>query len=261
VKHVTTVASRELRSLFVSPVAYGVLSLFAVLAGFFFLLSVGWFSTQLLQLQQFQMTDRLEEMNLNDHLLTYFFGDMTTLLLFLVPGITMGLFAAEKTNGTQELLMTSPLTIWDIVLGKFVAGGAFIGVLVAIAALFPGLLFLYGDPELGRTLSGLLAVLLVGWVYVAIGAFASSITQSQVVAILISFVLMVMMLLLPAVSSIGVVEGAPWIGDAFRYASAMTHFENLVKGVVDTADLAYFAVAIAIFAFLSKSAVESARWR
>jgi ABC-2 type transport system permease protein len=261
VKHVTTVASRELRSLFVSPVAYGVLSLFAVLAGFFFLLSVGWFSTQVLQLQQFQMTDRLEEMNLNDHLLTFFFGDMTTLLLFLVPGITMGLFAAEKTNGTQELLMTSPLTIWDIVLGKFLAGGAFITVLVSIAALFPGLLFVYGDPELGRTLTGLLAVLLVGWIYVAIGAFASSITRSQVVAILISFVLMVLMLLLPAVSSIGLVEGAPWIGDLFRYASAMTHFENLVKGVVDTADLAYFVAVIAIFALLSKTAVESARWR
>lgn len=260
-KHVTTVASRELRSLFVSPVAYGVLSLFAVLAGFFFLLSVAWFSTRLMQLQQFQMAEEMQDLNLNDHLLTFFYGDMTTLLLFLVPGITMGLFAAEKTNGTQELLMTSPLTIWDIVLGKFLAGGLFVAVLVGIAALYPGILFLYGDPELGRSLTGLLGVMLVGWVYVAIGAFASSLTKSQVVAILISFVLMVLMLLLPAVAGLGMVESAPWVGDVFRYASSMTHFENLVKGIVDTQDLSYFAAVIASFALLSKAAVESARWR
>ena len=123
-KHVPTVAWRELRSLFVSPVAYGVLSLFAVLAGLFFILGVAAFNTWVNQLQQFQALDQLEKINLSDHLVAQFYDSVGVVLLFLVPGITMGLFAAEKTNGTQELLLTSPLTVWDVVLGKFAAGAA-----------------------------------------------------------------------------------------------------------------------------------------
>jgi ABC-2 type transport system permease protein len=178
-KHVASVAGRELRGLFLSPIAWGVLALFSVLAGLFFILNLAWFSEQILQLQQFQAFDRLEAINLNDQLIREFYGSMSVILLFLVPGITMGLFAAEKTNGTQELLLTSPLTVWDIVLGKFLAGALFIGVLALIVGLYPLLLFVYGDPELGKTLTGLAAVVLVGWTYVAIGAFASSLTRSQ----------------------------------------------------------------------------------
>ena len=121
-KHIGTVAGRELRSLFVSPVAYGVLSLFAVLAGLFFVLGVAAFDAWVRQLSQFQAFDQLQELNLSDHLVANFYDSMSVVLLFLIPGITMGLYSAEKTNGTQELLLTSPLTIWDIVLGKFAAG-------------------------------------------------------------------------------------------------------------------------------------------
>jgi ABC-2 type transport system permease protein len=153
---VTNVAGRELRGLFVSPVAYGVLSLFSVLAGLFFIVTVAAFSEWLIRLQQFQAVDQLSQLNLNDHLIGQFFHSMSVVLLFLVPGITMGLFAAEKTNGTQELLLTSPLTIWDIVLGKFLAGALFVGLLVALLGLFPALLFVYGDPELGKTVAGLI---------------------------------------------------------------------------------------------------------
>ena len=153
-RHVPTVAWRELRSLFISPVAYGVMSLFAVLAGLFFVLYVLAFDARVTQLEQFQAFDELERTNLTDRLLAPFFDTMVSVLLFLVPGITMGLFAAEKTNGTQELLLTSPLTIWDVVLGKFAAGAAFVGILVLMVSAFPALLFLYGDPELGKTAGG-----------------------------------------------------------------------------------------------------------
>ena len=114
-RHVPTVAARELRSLFVSPVAYVVLSLFAVLAGLFFVLGVAAFDTWVRQLMQFQAFDQLQELNLNDQLIASFYDTMSVILLILTPAVTMGLFAAEKTNGTQELLLTSPLTIWDIV--------------------------------------------------------------------------------------------------------------------------------------------------
>ena len=258
-KHVATIAGRELRGLFLSPIAYGVLALFSVLAGLFFILNLAWFNDLVMRLQQFQAFDRLEEMNLNDDLIREFYGSMSVVLLFLVPGITMGLFAAEKTNGTQELLLTSPLTIWDIVLGKFLAGALFVAILAAIVGAYPLLLFFYGDPEVGKTLTGLAAVLLVGWTYVAIGAFASSLTRSQVVAFLVTFVLLLFLLLLPAVSDLGIAKGAA--GGVLRWVSTGSHFEDMLKGLVSTADLAYFAVMIGSFLLLTKAAVESVRWR
>jgi len=261
VRHIGNVASRELRSLFVSPVAYGVLSLFSILGGVFFILYVAEFSEWIFRLQQMQALQQLEEINLSDHLINGFFGSMSMVLLFLVPGITMGLFAAEKTNGTQELLLTSPLTIWDIVLGKFVAAAIFVALLVLIVGLFPGILFFYGDPELGKTASGLLGVLLVGWTYTAIGCFASSLTRSQVLAFLISFVILLCILLVPAIADLGIAGGVPGVAEVLRWFSTGSHFEELAKGLVDTADLAYFAVTIGGFLFVTKAVVESVRWR
>ncbi|MFQ5417099.1 MAG: ABC transporter permease [Myxococcota bacterium] len=260
-RHVTTVAGRELRGLFVSPVAYGVLSLFSVLGGVFFLLYVAEFSEWIFRLQQMQAVQQLQEINLSDHLVNGFFGSMSMVLLFLIPGVTMSLFTAEKTNGTQELLFTSPLTIWDIVIGKFVAAAAFVTLLVAVIGLFPAILFLYGDPEIGKTVAGLLGILLVGWTYAAIGCFASSLTRSQVLAFLITFVILLCILLVPAIADLGVAGGAPGVADALRWVSTGSHFENLVKGLVDTADLAYFGVMIGSFLFVTKAVVESVRWR
>jgi ABC-2 type transport system permease protein len=259
VKHVPTVAWRELRSLFVSPVAYGVLSLFAALAGLFFSLHVLGFVRELERFEAFG--GQTQMLNLSDHLIGFFYESMGMILLFLIPGITMGLFAAEKTNGTQELLLTSPLTIWDVVLGKFAAGAAFVAIMVAMVAAFPGLLFVYGDPEVGKTASGLLGLLLIGVTYVAIGAFASSITRSQLVSLLITFVLLLGLLILPALPTLGMVGGAGGLGEALKWMSTGEHFDSIRQGLVDTSDLAYFAVMIGSFLLLTKASVESVRWR
>ena len=259
-RHVTNVAGRELRGLFVSPVAYAVLSLFAVLAGIFFIVTTAAFNDWILRLQQYQAFDQLEQINLNDQLIGQFYQSMSVVLLFLIPGVTMGFFAAEKTNGTQELLLTSPLTIWDIVLGKFLAGATFIALLVGIVGLYPALLFFYGEPELGKTLTGLLAVLLTGWLYVAIGIFASSMTRSQVVAFLLTFVLLLVMMILPAVADLGV-AGSSGGSAVLRWLSTDPHFQGLVTGLVESSALAYFAVMIGTFLVLTKAAVESVRWR
>jgi ABC-2 type transport system permease protein len=261
VRHVPTVAWRELRSLFVSPVAYGVLSLFAVLAGLFFVLGVAAFNSWVLQLQQMQAFDRLQQLNLSDQLVANFYDSMAVVLLFLVPGITMGLFVSEKTNGTEELLLTSPLTMWDIVLGKFAAGALFVAILALMVGAYPGLLFFYGDPEVGKTLTGLLGVLLVGWTYVAIGAFSSSVTRSQVVSFLVAFVFLITLLLLPAISELGVVGDTARVGSVLQWISTADHFNNLLKGLVDTKDLAYFVAIIGSFLLMTKTAVESVRWR
>jgi ABC-2 type transport system permease protein len=264
VKHTGVIAGRELRSLFASPVAYAILTLFSVLAGFFFLTTLLQFQDYLVRLQQFQLFDQLRELNLNDHVLTPFFGVMSVVLLFVVPGITMGLLAAEKANGTEELLLTSPITLWELVLGKFLAGTAFVLILVGLVALFPLLLFLNGDPEIGKTLAGILALVLVGATYVAIGLFASSVTRSQLVAFFVTFVLLMMLWMLSFLADLGAAGGAGGAETAtslLRYLATADHFEQIVKGLVNTRDIAYFFFVIASFLVLTKATVESVRWR
>lgn len=263
-RHVFAIASRELQSLFVSPVAYSVMTLFAVLAGFFFLSGVLQFQEYVIRLQSFQMTEQLQELNLNDHVIAPFLHVMSVVMLFLIPGITMGLFASEKANGTQELLLTSPITIWELVLGKFLAAAAFVAVLVLLLAVFPALLFFYGDPEIGKTLAGLGALLLVGLVYAAIGAFASSVTQSQLIAFFLAFVLLLVLWMLGFLADLGAADGAmasDTVGNLLRWLSTAEHFESMVMGLVETKDLVYFGALTLGFLVLTKTAVESVRWR
>ena len=259
-KHVGSIAGREVRALFVSPVAYSVFSLFAIIAGFLFVAHVRAFDEWVIRYQQMQAFEQLSELNLNDHVIVLFLQSMTVVMLFAVPALTMGLFAAEKANGTQELLLTSPLTIWDIVLGKFFAGAIFVLLLGLIVGAFPALLFAYGDPEPLRTLSGLIGLVLVGLTYVAIGVFASSLTRSQIVAFLLSFAILFVLFLLPALAELDL-AGSAWLGDVLRWLSTETHLQDLLRGLVDTRHLAYFAVMILAFLVLTKASVESVRWR
>jgi gliding motility-associated transport system permease protein len=263
-RHLGAIARRELGSLFASPVAYAILSLYAVLAGFFFLSGVLQFQEYTFRLQAMQMLGQLQQLNLNDHVIAPFLQVMSVVLLFLIPGVTMGLFAAEKANGTQELLLTSPITMWELVLGKFLAAALFVALLVGLLALYPGLLFLYGNPELGKTAVGLFALLLVGLTYAAIGAFASSVTKSQLVAFFLAFVLLLVLWMLGFLADLGAAGGAVEsqnLGDLLRYLSSADHFETMVMGLVDTRDVAYFVAMVAGALILSKAAVESVRWR
>jgi ABC-2 type transport system permease protein len=264
--HTLTIASRELRSLFVSPVAYVVLTLWSVIAGTFFLASLIGFQERLIQLQQYQMLRQIELMNLNDELIEPFIGSMWVILLFLLPAITMGLISSEKANGTEELLLTSPISIWDIVLGKFLAGAGFVTVMTAIVAFFPMILFVYGEPEVGRTISGLVCLLLVSVTYVAVGVFASSVTRSQLIAFVFTLVLLVMLgMMLPFIVDITLagsgVGRESAIVQIVSWMSTGSHVDRMLKGLIDTGDLAYFAISSAVFLLLSKTVIESARWR
>lgn len=264
-RHVGSIAGREFRSLFVSPTAYVVLTLWAVLAGFFFLSNLIAFQSELVRMQQFGQFEMVRELNLNDHLITPFMGSMWIILIFAVPGVTMGLFASEKTNGTEELLLTSPLTIGEIVLGKFLAGAGFVLIMTAVVAFFPGILFVYGDPELGKTGAGLLGLLLVSLSYVAVGAFASSVTRNQLIAFFLALVILLVLLMLPFIAELGAARGALGqagvLAEAMRWLSTGDHYEQMLQGLVATSDLAYYAIMIAAFLLLAKASVESVRWR
>ncbi len=265
-RHTGTIAARELRSLFVSPVAYVVLTLWSVIAGTFFLASLIGFQERLIQLQQYQMLQEIETMNLNDNLIEPFIGSMWVIILFLLPAVTMGLVSTEKANGTDELLLTSPISIWDIVFGKFLAGVGFVTVMSMIVAFFPAILFVYGEPELGKTLSGLLSLLLVSVTYVAVGVFASSVTRNQLIAFIFTFVMLLILgMMLPFIVEITMAGSGlgrdSAVAETVRWMSTGSHVERLLHGLIDTADLAYFVIASGVFLLLSKTVIESARWR
>ena len=257
-RHAPAIAARELRALFSTPVAWVLLAGYMVLSGFFFFVGLGIFLQQLQQIQAMQLFDYLSQLNLNSYVIAPGLGSCSFILLFVVPLITMRVFAEERANGTFELLLTSPLTIWEIVLGKFFAVLAFVALLVAVSALFPALLFVYGDPEPLQTLAGLIGLFAFGAALASMGCFASSLTRSQIVAALVSILGALLLYMIGFAAQLAP-EGP---GRAFlEYVSIGSHFDTLLGGLVRSQDLVYFGVFILFFLTLVRAVLESLRWR
>ncbi|HEY8121733.1 MAG TPA: ABC transporter permease [Myxococcota bacterium] len=268
-RHTLAIAGRELRSYFVSPIAYAVLTLWAVIAGFFFVAYVGFYA----QMQQVPNPEMLEQLNLNSQIVTPFVQQLWIVVLLLVPGLTMGLFATEKANGTHELYLTSPISITSLVLGKFLAVVAMVSLLVALLGAFIGLLFYFGSPapELPQTLCTLAALWLVALSYAAVGTLFSALTRSQLIAYFLTVVVLLVVTLvgeLAPVASQAAASSSDWVRSvvdggtsAARWLSSAEHFDQLATGLVSTRGLAYFAFMIGAFLIVTKTAIESVRWR
>ena len=264
-RHTLAIAGRELRSYFVSPVAYAVLSLWAVIAGFFFVAMVAFYA----QAQSYPDPQVLEQLNLHEQIVAPLLQTMWIVMLFVVPALTMGVFASEKASGTHELYLTSPITIWELVIGKYLATAAMVTLLVGVLAAYLGLLFWYGSPgpELAQTAIAVGGFWGVGLAYAAVGSFFSSITRSQIIAFILSFVVLLILFLVGDVagqasaaaagSNVAVEYGLAGV----KWLSSAQHFEELLGGLVNTRSLAYFAFMIGAFLIVTKTAVESVRWR
>jgi ABC-2 type transport system permease protein len=251
---------REMRSYFTSPIAYGVLTVFLVLSGYFFdTLVVRFYRIELFYAQQAQMYRQPPPpMNINELIVRDYFGIIVFIVaLFLAPMLSMRLFSEEKRSGTMEVLLTSPITDWQIVLGKYLAGVALYAVMLAVSFLHIMFLFLWGKPDLGPILAGYLGLLLIGGAYLALGLFFSSLTQNQIVAGVISFA---MFLLLYVIGWSGQFVGET-LGHVLEYVSFITHYQDFEKGVVDTKDILFFATFVFFGLFLTLRSVESLKWR
>ena len=185
-------------------------------------------------------------------------GIFSFVFLLLIPLLTMRAFAEEQASGTIELLLTSPLTIWEIVLGKYLAILAVLGMLVGLSALYPALLFYYGDPELLPTLAGLMGLFLYGAAFAALGCLISSLTRSQISAALVTFFAGLILFLIDYFAEVSLQGTSQQV---VRYLGLRVHFDELVRGVVKTDDLVYFAVVIVFFVSGVRAATESLRWR
>ncbi len=256
-KNTLTIAARDLRSYFTSPIAYVVLTGFLVLGGWFFFNLLSNFNQLLMAYMGYQMPELLDSLNLNELVVAPLLHNLAVVLVILVPMITMRTFAEEKRSGTYELLMTSPIHVGEIVAGKFLGAFVFILLMVLLTAIYPVILLWYGDPEVGVILSGLLGLLLLGSSFVAVGLFTSSLTDNQIVAAVSCLVTLLFLYIIawPAQSA---GEG---LGGLLRYLSLTEHYGELVKGVIDTRDLVYFLSVIALALFLTVRSVESLRWR
>jgi ABC-2 type transport system permease protein len=257
VRNVLTIAGREVRSYFSSPVAYVLLAAFLALAGYFFFALLSAFNQSLAIYSMMRNPEMLQRFNLNEMVIRPLLQNMAVLLIFVIPAITMRMFPEEKTSGTYELLLTSPVRVSEIVLGKFLGGFALVLLMIVLSGFFGLLLLRYGNPEVPMMLSGYLGLFLMAVAFLAIGTLISSFTDNVVVAYTGA---LFSLLVLYTIGWLGETVQGAW-GTLVKYVSITDHFQEFLKGVVDTQDLVYFATVVVVTLFLTQRSVESVRWR
>ena len=252
IRNVMTIAGKELRSYFGSPVAWVLMGLFAILFGYFYNVYLNFFVSPMQQ--QFGPPPTK---NVNSEMIRPLLQNASVLILFLLPMITMRTYSEEKRSGTIELLLTSPVTDVQIILGKFVGAIGLYAGLLAVTFLYVILLFGFGSPEWKPILSGYLGLFLLGASFVSIGLFISSTTKNQMVAGAASFVVLLMFWIINWFAD----SSGPTTAAILNYLSVTQHFDDFGKGVIDTKHLIFYASFIAFGLFLTLKSVDSERWR
>ncbi len=223
-KQIRTIAVKEFKDYFISPIAYIVISLFLIVTGWFF------FST-------FFIFGRAD--------LRDFFSLLPIVLSFIIPAVTMRLFSEEKNVGSYETLLTMPVSFTDIAMGKFLAATLFTAAMLVPTLSYPLFISLIGQMDPGPIIGGYLGSVLLAGAYCAVGLFASSLTQNQIIAFIIGAALCFTLTILDKL----LFFMPPAIISVVEFLGANAHFSNISKGIIDSRDLLYFisVIFIAIF--------------
>ena len=235
-KNVWAIATRELRSYFLSPLAYVVIALFLALSGYLFALILA---------------------NGREASLRGLIQNVSVLYLFIVPAISMRLLAEEQRTGTVELLLTNPVQEWEIVTGKFLASVMLVLVMLALTIAFPLFLFIFGNPDRGPIITGYLGIFLQAAAFLSIGLWASSLTQNQIVAAIVSFALL---LILWLSDNLGQFLGGT-VGSIVSYTSVINRFQSFPQGVIQSNDVVYYLTLVLAGIVLSTLSLQSRRYR
>ncbi len=254
-RNVWTIARRELKSYFSSPIAYIVLATFAVMFGFFFYSAVAFFVQ--FSAQAAMQRGMAPPMNVNQFVIQPTLGNFSIILLLLCPMITMRLFAEEKRSGTIELLFTSPLRDYEIILGKWLGAMLLYVCMLAISMLNFSILFIISKPDWKAMLAGYLGLLLMGGAFFSLGAFISTLTRNQIVAGAVTFGVFLILWVLDWYGAYSSTTG----GRLASYVAIAPHFEQFSKGVIELKDAVYYVSAIGLGLFLTKRSLESLHWR
>jgi ABC-2 type transport system permease protein len=253
-RNILAIAGKELRSYFGSPVAWVMMGLFAILFGYFYTVYLAFFVRNGMQAQ---FGGGPASQNINMDMIRPLLANASVLVLFLLPMITMRTYSEEKRSGTIELLLTSPLTDFEIVMGKFVGAVGLYAALLLVTMVYIAMLFVYGDPEWRPVATGYLGLLLLGSCFISMGLFISSTTKNQMVAGAATFVAALMFWIINWFSdSVG-----PTASAVLSYLSITQHFDDFAKGVLDTTHLIFYASFISFGLFLTLKSVDSERWR
>lgn len=254
-KDIWIITKKELKIFLFSPIAYIITAFFLLLSGFFFYHILVWFSNQSARMMQDPYY--ANQLNLNKMVFEPFFNNLTVILIFLIPLLTMRLWSDEKKMRTEELLLTSDLKISSIIFGKYLAALIIYTLILLLTATYILFILVYGNPQFVPILTAYLGLMFIGAVFISIGIFASSLTENQIIAAVISFSTI---LLIWLISWIGDSAGPAWKG-ILAYLSFFSHFQNMVKGVVDTKDIVYYLSFIFLGLYFSYTVFEFRKWR
>jgi ABC-2 type transport system permease protein len=254
VRNVLAITGRELRAYFASPIAYFVVGFFSFLFGWFFWSYLVFFAERSMSMGQFGGGGPV---NVNQQMIRPLLLNASVMVLFFVPMITMRTLSEEKRSGTFELLLTSPLTDFQIVMGKFLGALGLYALMLLVSGLSLGLLFVYGNPEWRQIAASYLGLLLMGGAFISVGLFFSSVTRNQIVAIVLTFATLLFLWVINWVAD----QSGPVLRAVVNALSITDHFDDFSKGVVDTKHIVYYLSFITFGLFLTAKSVDSERWR
>ncbi|MBI4166197.1 MAG: ABC transporter permease [Acidobacteria bacterium] len=256
-RNVIAVAGKELRHYFHSPIAYLVMTVWAALCGVIFYILTAAFVSQALRMQMMGGMGA-PPMSINEFIVRPMLqGILMVVLLFLLPLVTMRLYAEEKRSGTIELLLTSPLTDMQIILGKFLGALVLYSVLVAITFLYLAVLFFYGNPNARPLIANALGLLLFGAALLALGMWFSTFTKNQIIAGVLSMVIFLLLFIADWPQNFS--SSAPV--KVLAYMSLSNHLDNFAKGVIDLGDVVYYLSGVALGIFLTARSVDALKGR
>ncbi len=249
------VFKKEIRLYFSSPIAYAVLAIFALVAGYFFYNVFAFYTIVSMQAAMNPMAAR--DLSVTEGVLRPLFQNVSVIMLLMMPILTMRLFAEEKKSGTIELLLTYPVRDGEVLLGKYLAAlVVFVGML-ALTLVYPAIVAWTTQLEWGPLVTGYLGLLLQGVAFIAVGILASSLTENQIVEAVATFgTLLFFWVIAWASDSAGGV-----LGRVLSHLSLTEHFDSFARGVIDTKDVIYYLDLSILSLFLTLRSLESKRWR
>jgi len=251
------VTKREFKSYFHSPVAYAVICIFLLISGFFFYSAMSLYGLVSFELSRTAQVSGPQELDMTDMVMGQLFGNLSIVMLLMMPLITMRLFSEERKNGSAELLFTWPIRDFDLVMGKYLAALSVFFIMLASTASYLGFVCWHSTPHWQAVFAGYLGLVLLGASFLALGAFVSTLTENQIISAALSFGA----LLVFWVVGWAVEEKTDTLSQTLNYLSILKHFYQFARGVIDTRDVVYYLTFTFTFLFFTFRSLESGKWR
>ena len=253
--NILAIAHKELKSYFSTPIAYVVIGFFALLFGYFFYAMLVIFNQQSAQFGGAEGG----AVDINQQLIRPLFLNASVILLFVLPLITMRTYSEEKRSGTIELLLTSPVTDVEIILGKFLGAMALYAAMLAITVIHMLVLFSYANPKPEWTVPviGYIGLLLMGGCFISVGLLISSMTKNQIVSGMVTFAVFLLLWVINWIASFT----GPTTQSVLNYLSITDHFDDFTRGILDTKHLIYYFSVMSFGLFLTSRSVDTERWK